>query len=118
MVPSRSPLISIVLPGALVRMPEPLTDKPPSMLSVAPVWTPRLPSSTSVPVWTVLVPPLIVKPRLDEMVNVPVESPMRLTPLICERSGSTTVPPLVIWSDEALSRAGSAFVEAGQGREH
>ncbi len=36
-LPSRSPLTSIVLPGAVVRMPEPLTDKPPRMFSVAPV---------------------------------------------------------------------------------
>ncbi len=69
------------------------------MLSVAPGCTPKFPSSSSVPVCTLLVPPVIVKPKPDEIVNVPFESPTKLTPLICESSGSFTVPPLVIVSE-------------------
>ncbi len=39
-------------------------------------------------------------PRLADVVNVPVVSPMRFTPLRLARSGSSTAPPLVIWSAE------------------
>ena len=73
-----SPLISTVLPAAVVRIPELLTDKLPSILSVPVLWTPRLPSSSRVPTWTVLVPDAIESPRLADIVNVPVESPMKL----------------------------------------
>ena len=45
-------------------------------------------------------PPVMESPRLAEIVNVPVASPTRLTPLILARSGSIRLPPLVIWSED------------------